>query len=190
MDTTALATTYDETLLVGETEYLRPFAQRIHVQRVKGVEAAIEIGKALRDAKDKCARGHWLIFLDVVGFESRTAQRAMRAAKIAAEHPERLADTNTLRGLLATASQTLTGSDSGKPKVIDVTPEPAATETETETQPAATEPAATEQADTVTHCRHCGAPAGWLGLVRTQDWGALTELAEAAEAAAEAAEAA
>ena len=119
MDTTALATatTYDETRLVGETEYLRPFAERIHAQRVRGVQAAIEIGRTLREAKGRCKRGDWLIFLDVVGFEARTAQRAMRAAKIAAEHPERLASTNTLRGLLATASQTMAGSESGKPKV-------------------------------------------------------------------------
>ena len=126
---------------MGETEYLRPFAARIHAQRVKGVEAAIEIGRALREAKGRCRRGDWLIFLDVVGYESShgTARDAGREDRDRCTRSVSL-DTNTLRGLLATASQTLTGSESGKPQVIDVTPEPAATETEPQPEPAATEP--------------------------------------------------
>ena len=80
--------------------------------------------------------------------------------------------------------------------VIDATSRPAqAPEATAEPQaPEVPEPAAEGDAnpthvqdsdfDTETYCRHCHAPADWLGLVLTGNWAALTELAEAAAAEA------
>ena len=182
-DMTTMATTYDVALLTGDTEYLRPFAERIHAERVKGVEAAAEIGRTLIEAKAATKHGHWLTFLQATGIEERTAQRAMKVARLVDKNPDKLTSARTVRGLLESASQTMTGAaakaKAAKPastepepepaQVIDVTPEP--------------EPAKSDNVSDSECCEHCGAPRAWIGLVRAEEWRALVAAADVADAA-------